>query len=112
MASSCLTDVPSANMRIDDVCTTSITLSLAVYGHSACNFSLHVNLTLSDTAISPVSINDSTYQFDGLAANTRYNFTVSLIYSTSNFIVFNGSVDTLTSKCKFLIANGVYFCIS
>ena len=61
------------------MCITSITLSLTIYSHSACEgFSYLVNLLSSDRTTSPVSINDSTYAFNGLAPNTLYNVTVTI----------------------------------
>ena len=89
---------------MDEVCITSITLSLTIYSHSACKgFSHHVNLMSSDGTISPVSNNDSTYTFDRLTANTSYNVIVSVIYDSgaSDFQVFSELVKTHSSSSKF-----------
>ena len=102
MIYSCLTDTPSANMSTDKRCVTSVTLSLTTDTHSACsNFSLLVNLMSAQVVSSGVNTGGSTYQFDGLAVNTRYHVTATFIYSTSNFIMSIGSVQTATLRCRF-----------
>ena len=89
---------------MDEVCITSITLSLTVYSPSACEISSRlVNLRSSNRAISPVFNNDSTYTFNGLATNTSYNVIVTVIYDSgiSDSQVFNELTRTRSSNGKF-----------
>ena len=58
---------------------------------------------VSGRAILPVSNNDSTYTFNGLATNTSHNITAILLYNAlpSNFRMFNESIKTLAPRCEF-----------
>ena len=58
---------------------------------------------VSGRTILPVSNNDSTYTFNGLAANTSHNVTAILLYNAlpSNFRMFNESIKTLVPGCEF-----------
>ena len=94
---------PSVNITIDEVCITSITLSLTIYSHSACGAFPLVNLMSSNGVILPVSNNDYTYTFNGLAANISYNVTITVIYNngTSDFQVFSKLIKTHSSSSKY-----------
>ena len=85
------------------MCITSITLSLTIYNHSACEaFSYLVNLLSSNTT-SPVSNNDSIYTFYGLAPNMSYNVIVTVITDSGNaaFQVLSKLIKTHSLGSKF-----------
>ena len=99
---------------MDEVCITSITLSLTIYSHSACGaFSHHVNLKSSGKTILPFSNNDSTYTFAKLAPNTSYNATVIVINDSdmSDSRVFSKLIKTCSLSSKFLIKQFTNFII-
>ena len=89
---------------MDEVCVTSVTISLTIRSHSACGaFSNLVNLVSSNGTILSVSSNDSTYTFDRLTANTSYTVIVTVINGSnpSDSQTFNEFINTHSLSGKF-----------
>ena len=84
---------------MDEICTTSITISLNTYSHPACGDVSH-NVTISDNAyvIYPDTIDGSKYSFDDLHSDTLYNFTVTFLYNSGSR-TDTRSVNTTSSRC-------------
>ena len=91
------------NVTIDEVCTTSVKLSLNIYTDSStcpiASFDLH--LVEHGKRISPHSRNSSHYQFNGLEANTEHH--IQFFYDNGVHItqMHVGDVYTLASLRKF-----------
>ena len=92
---------------MDEVCVTSVKLSLSVYtNQSTCQVSSYqVHLSLYGTMIQPSSKNSESlhYEFNGLAVNRRYRIQVTYTYTgTANTVtVLRGYVNTLAPLGKF-----------
>ena len=85
-------------INVDEICTTSITISLNTYSHSACGDVSH-NVTISGNVIYPDTINGSKYTIDNLQNDTLYNITVSYMYNSGSSILTQ-SVNTSSPKCS------------
>ena len=77
----------------DEICTTSITISLNIYSHPACgDVSLtDCNVTISGSVKYSDAINDSKCSFGNLTSNTSYNITVTSVYKNVPEIFSNPS---------------------
>ena len=64
---------------MDEICTTSITISLNAYSHPACGDVSH-NVTISGNVIYPDPFNGYKYTIDKLQSDTLYNITVTSTY--------------------------------
>ena len=87
---------------MDEICITSINISLIVDNHPACEDVLH-SVTISDNVVNPDG--DSQYFIDGLKSDTLHNITVTSTYNYNGFKIFNRSVRTSSPKCKYQIHN-------
>ena len=72
---------------MDEICTTSITISLNTYCHPASGDVSH-NVTISDNVIDPDTINGSNYTIDNLQSDTLYNITVTSMYNNGSEIIY------------------------
>ena len=84
---------------MDEICTTSITISLNTYSHSACGDVSH-NVTISGNVIYPVTINGSKYTIDNLQNDTLYNITVTSKYNNGSRKLSTQSVNTSSIRCQ------------
>ena len=84
---------------MDEICTTSIIISLNTHSHPACGEVSH-NVTISGNVIYPDMDGGSKYTIDGLQSDTLYNITITSIYNSGYRIVYR-SVRTSLPKCKF-----------
>ena len=85
-------------INVDEICTTSITISLNTYSHPACGDVSH-NVTISGNVIYPDTINGSKYTIDNLHSDTLYNITVTSLYNNGSKTITQ-SLNTSLSKCK------------
>ena len=88
---------------MDEICTTSIIISLNTHSHPACENVFH-NVTISGNLIYPDSADGSKYTIDGLQSDTLYNITVTSTYNSGSRIVYR-SVRTSLPKRKFSLIN-------
>ena len=95
-----VTGPPSVIINKDEICTTSITISLNTYSHPACGDVSH-NVTISCNVIYPDTINGSKYTIDNLQSDTLYNITIISMYNSGSKLSFTNSVRTSLGKCKF-----------
>ena len=91
---------------MDEICTTSITISLNTYSHPACGDVSH-NVTISGNVIYPDTINGSKYTIDNLQSDTLYNIIVTSTYNNGSKLLFTRPVRTFFGRCKCL--NSYYF---
>ena len=82
---------------MDEICTTSITISLNTYSHPACGDVSH-NVTISGNVIYPDTINGSN-TIDNLQSDTLYNITVTSTYNSGSRALIQ-SVNTSSSRCQ------------
>ena len=95
------TDLPSVAINVDEVCATSINISLNTHNHPACGEVSH-DVTISGNVVDPDD--DSKYFINGLQSDTLHNITVTSIYNNGSRI-FNQRVRTSLPKCKYQILN-------
>ena len=93
-----VTDSPSVIINVDEICTTSITISLNTHSHPSCRNVSH-NVTISGNVIYPDTVGGSMYTIDGLQSDTLYNIIVISTYNSGSRI-FNRPVRTSLSNCK------------
>ena len=91
-----VTDPPSVIINVDEICTTSIIISLNTHSHPACGDVSH-NVTISDNVIYRDTDGGSNYTIDELQSDTLYNITVTSTYNRG--IVYQ-SVRTSLAKRK------------
>ena len=94
-----ITDSPSIVISEDEICTTSITISLNIYSHPACGDVSHQVSISGNVIIYPDTIGGSKYTVYELQSDTSYNITVTLTYKSGSKSVTK-SVRTNPSKCK------------
>ena len=92
-------------INVDEICTTSITISLNTYSHPACGDVSH-NVTISGNVIYPVTINGSKYTIDNLQSDTLYNITVTSTHNSGSRTLIQ-SVNTSSIRCQCC-----YYCYS
>ena len=80
-----VTDSPSVIINVDEICTTSITISLNTHSHPSCRNVSH-NVTISDNVIYPDTVGGSMYTISGLQSDTLYNITVTSTYNSGSRI--------------------------
>ena len=85
-----LTDAPSVIINVNEICTTSIIISLNTYSHPACGYVSH-NVTISGNVIHPDTTKYLT--IDNLQSDTLYNITVTSTY-ISGSRMFSASLRT------------------
>ena len=83
---------------MDEVCTTSITISLNTYNHPACGDVSH-NVTISGNVII-LYPNRSKYTTDNLQSDTLYNITVTSLYNSGSRTLTQ-SVNTPSIRCQY-----------
>ena len=83
---------------MDEICTTSIIISLNTHSHPSCGDVSH-NVTISGNVIYPDMDSDSKYTIDGLQSGTLYNVIVTSTYNNGSR-VFSKSVRTSLPKRK------------
>ena len=94
-----LTDPPTVVINVDEICTTSITISLNTHSHPACGDVSH-NVTISGNVILyPDTIGGSKYTIYELQSDTLYDIMVTSTYKTGSKTITQ-SVRTNPSKCK------------
>ena len=88
-----VTDSPSVMINVDEICTTSITISLNTYSHPACGDVSHTdcNIIISGSVKYSDAINDSKCTFGNLTSNMSYNITVTSVYKNVSEIFSNSS---------------------
>ena len=97
-----VTDPPSVIINVDEICTTSIIISLNTHSHPACGDVSH-NVTISDNVIYPDTVGGSTYTIDELQSNTLYNITVTSTYNSGSRIVYRSVRTSLVKrKCQII----------
>ena len=94
-----VTDLPSVIINVDEICTSSIVISLNTHSHPACGDVSH-NVTISDNVVYPDTVGGSTYTIDELQSDALYNITVTSTYNSGSRIVYR-PVRTSLPKCKF-----------
>ena len=96
-----LTDLDplSVIINVDEICTTSIIISLNTHNHPACGEVSH-NVTISGSVIYPDMDGGSNYTIDGLQSDTVYDITVTSLHN-GGYRILNKSVRTSLSKRKF-----------
>ena len=102
-----VTDPLSVTINVDEICTTSITISLNTHNHSSCGEVSH-DVTISGNVISPNTTDGSKYTIDGLESNTLYNITVTSTHNGS-IRILNKDVGTILPVCKFVSYVCAYF---
>ena len=85
-------------INVDEICTTSITISLNTYSHPVCGDVSH-NVTISGNVIYPDTINGSKYTIDNLHSDALYIVRVTSTYSSGSRTLTQ-SVITVPSQCK------------
>ena len=108
-----ITEPPSVAINIDEISTTSITISLNTTSHPACGEVSYV-VSISGNVVYPDTAADSKYIIDKLESDTLYNITVRYTYSSDSKIVYQ-SVKTSLLNCKYqikvMIAIICYLCM-
>ena len=94
--------MPFVIINVDEICTTSISISLNTHSHPVCGEVSHV-VAISDNVVN--STNDSKYFIDGLQSDTLQNITVISRYNYNGSRIFNRSVRTSLPKGKHQIHN-------
>ena len=89
---------------MDEICTTSIIISLNTHSHSACG-DVSYNVTISDSVIYPDTVGSSNYTIDELQSDTLYNIAVTSTYSNGHSRIVYQSVRTslVERKCQIAI---------
>ena len=91
------------DVTVDEVCATSIKLSLIIHtDQSTCQISSYdLYLVVNGSRISPHSKNSSHYQFNGLATNTEHH--IQVFYDDDVRVTQTrvGKANTLASLRKF-----------
>ena len=96
-----LTDPLSVIINVDEICTTSIAITLNTINHQICGDVSH-NVTISghviypDTVEGPIAI----YAINELESDRLYNIAVTSTHNSSSRIL-NKPVSTSMPKCKF-----------
>ena len=93
-----VTDSPSVIINVNEICTTSIIISLNTHSHPLCGEVSH-NVTISGNVISPDTVGGSKYTIDGLQSDTLYNITVISTYNNGSRL-FSKPVRTSLPNCK------------
>ena len=93
-----LTDPLSIIISVDEICTTSITISLNTHSHPSCGEVSH-NVTISGNVTFSHTVG-SQYTIDGLQSDTLYNITVTSTHNGS-IRILNKGVRTIIPVCKF-----------
>ena len=95
-----VTDPLSAIINVNEICTTSIIISLNISSHPAYGDVSH-NVTISDNVIYPDTVGGSTYTIDDLYSDTLYNITVTSTYNSGSRIVYQSVMTSLAKrKCQ------------
>ena len=110
-----VTDPLSVTINVDEICTTSIIISLNTHSHPACG-DVSYNVTISGSVIYPDTVGGSTYTIDELQNDTLYNITVTFTYNSGSRIVYQSLRTSLAKrKCQIiyylLVVYFVYFII-
>ena len=92
-----VTGPPSVIITVDEICTTSITISLNTYSHPACGDVSH-NVTISGNVIYQ-DTNGSKYTIDNLQSDTLYYITVTYTYNSGSRALTQ-SVNTPSIRCQ------------
>ena len=98
------TDWPSADVSVNDICTTSVKLLLSILNdQSTCEVSSYSLYLMSSGVIEllPDYINGSHYQFNELESNTRHRIQVTFINGVNVHTVSPGYVSTPAALRKF-----------
>ena len=93
-----VTDPPSVIINVDEICTTSIIISLNTHSHPLCGEVSHI-VTISGNVIYPDTVGGSMYTINGLQSGTLYNITVISTYNSGSRI-FSKPVRTSLPNCK------------
>ena len=93
-----LPDPLSVIINVDEICATSIIISLNTHSHPSCG-DVSRNVTISDNVVYPDTVGGSTYTIDELQSDTLYNITVTSTYNSGSRIVYQ-SVRTSIAMCK------------
>ena len=93
-----LTDPLSVIIDEEEICTTSITMSLINHSHPSCGEVSH-NVIISDSVVYPDTVGGSMYTIDELQSDTLYNITVT---STHNGSIRILNVRIILPVCKFV----------
>ena len=95
-----VTDSPSVTINVDEICTSSITISFSTHSHPACG-DVSRNVTISGNVIFPDTDGGSNYTINELQSDALYNITVTSTYNSGSRIVYR-SVRTSIAKCENL----------
>ena len=94
-------------INVNEICTTSITISLKTYSHPACGDVSH-NVTISGNVIYPDTTNGSKYIIDNLHSDTLYNITVTSVYKNISEIFSSSSRTCFPEGTHAYAAEAVY----
>ena len=96
-----LTDPLSVSINVDEICTTSIAITLNTINHQTCGDVSH-NVTISGHVIYPDTVGGpiAIYAINELESDRLYNIAVTSTHNSSSRIL-NKSVSTSIPKCKF-----------
>ena len=87
---------------MDEICTTSIIISLNTHSHPTCG-AVSRNVTISGSVIYPDTVGGSTYTIDELQSDTLYNITVTSTYNSGSRIVYRSVRTSLVKrKCQII----------
>ena len=86
-----LTDPLSVITNEEEICTTSVIISLNTHSHPSCGEVSH-NVTISGNVVYPDTVGGSQYTIDGLQSDTLYNITVTSTH--------NGSIKILNKDVR------------
>ena len=97
-----VTDPQFVTVNVNEICTTSIIISLNTHSHPACG-AVSYNVTISDNVIYPDTVDGSTYTIDELQSDTLYNITVTSTYNSGSRIVYRSVRTSLVKrKCQII----------
>ena len=88
---------------MDEICTSSLIISLSTSSHPACGDVSHINVTISDNVVYPDTVGGSTYTIDELQSETLYNITVTSTYNNGFRIVYQSVRTSIAQRrCQII----------
>ena len=88
-----LKDPFSVIINEEEICTTSIIISLNTHSHPSCGEVSHI-VTIRSNVVYPDTVGGSQYTIDGLQSDTLYNITVTSTHDGS-IRILNKDVRTI-----------------
>ena len=85
---------------MEEICSTSITISLNTHSHPSCGEVSH-NVAISSNVVYPDTVGGSMYTINGLQSDTLYNITVTSTHNGS-IRILNKDAMTILPVCKYV----------